>query len=240
MHVTKRGVDTALIITVDSTDEELRQLCHALKGTLGTAKHDSAPKRDDDWRSGWAALAELGVTAFCVPEAKGGFGFRVDAAVATAKELGAALHGSPYAGLATSAYVLADGADGPETGELLAGMLTGQRICAFGRLSRDGRVARLVDGALESDALLLEQSASCLLLLDPGAWTATASRHGFDVSRTCADVLVDPGRGLRTPMPAFALDLHELLLAADALGGVQRMLDRTISYAGQRCLWRKR
>ncbi|SQD99163.1 hypothetical protein FMEAI12_5130023 [Parafrankia sp. Ea1.12] len=40
-----------------------------------------------DWREGWSTLAELGVTGFCVPEAKGGVGLRPDAAVAVAMQL---------------------------------------------------------------------------------------------------------------------------------------------------------
>lgn len=187
------------------------------------------------WREKWGTLAELGVTGFCVPEEKGGVGLRVDAAVAVAMELGAALHGSPYAGLAAGARVLAL-ADDPVADQVLSGVLAGERVCGFGRLSRDGCVARLVDGVPESDALLLLDYSrdGATLLLDPLDWSADASRHGFDVSRTCADVTMAPGRGRRIAVPSDAVDLYELLLAADAVGGVQRMLERTVAYAGQR------
>ncbi|WP_241830238.1 acyl-CoA dehydrogenase family protein [Parafrankia colletiae] len=195
----------------------------------------SAPAAD--WREGWRALAELGVTGFCVPEEKGGIGLRADAAVAVATELGAALHGSPYAGLAASARVLAL-ADDPVADQVLSGVLSGERVCGFGRLSGDGRVARLVDGVAHSDALvLLEQDGDgATLLLDPLDWSADARHHGFDVSRTCADVTVVPGQGRRLVVPAVAVavDLYELLLAADTVGSAHRMLERTVTYAGQR------
>lgn len=197
-----------------------------------------APAPDADWRRRWAALIELGVTGFCVPEDRGGFGSRADAAVATAVELGAALHGSPYAGLTASAHALAHAAE-PDGGahELLGGILTGDRVCAFGRLDvGGGGVARVVDGAPEADALLLEDpgSGDLVLLADPSAWSVDASRHTFDVSRTCGDVTIDVASGRRVAANPVASDLYGLLLAADAIGGVRRMLDRTVAYAAQR------
>lgn len=175
------------------------------------------------------------MTGFCVPEEKGGVGLRADAAVAVATELGAALHGSPYAGLAASARVLALAGD-PAADQLLSGVLSGERVCGFGRLSRDGRVARLVDGVAHADALVLldHDGDGATLLLDPLDWSADARHHGFDVSRTCADVTAAPGQGRRLAAPADAVDLYELLLAADTVGSVHRMLERTVTYAGQR------
>lgn len=190
----------------------------------------------EDWRSGWPVVADLGVAAFCVPEEQGGFGLRVDAAVATAMELGAALHGAPYPGLTASAYVLGQVADEPLAVELLGGILSGERVCTFGQLSADGREARLVDGAADADALaLLETSGEGLLLfLNPADWSARPSSHTFDVSRACADVTLKAGAGHRVASPGCAAELFRLLLSADAVGGVEHMLDRTVTYARQR------
>ncbi len=180
-------------------------------------------------------MAELGVTAFCVPEAQGGFGLRVDVAAGAAVELGAALHAAPFAGLTASAHALAQ-ADDLMARELLSGILSGERICAFGYLGREGTIARLIDGAAESDAIVLvDRSGGLLLLADSSDWTMAARhRDGFDVSRQCADVAVSPGAGHQLPTTGIADELFRLLLAADAVGGVQRMLDRTVAYAGQR------
>jgi alkylation response protein AidB-like acyl-CoA dehydrogenase len=214
-------------------DDELRQLRQALRGTLGV-DDDAAPAPRDEWRPTWPALAELGVTAFCVPEDRGGFGRRVDAAVVTAMELGAALHPSPFAGISASAHALAQTAN-RESDELLAALLTGEQICAFGRLDATG-TARAVDGAPEADALLLDDPGAddLLLLTDRSAWTVATAPHPFDVSRRDGDVTVDPSRGRRVPGTATVRDLHRLLLAADAVGCVQRVLDRTVAYAGLR------
>ena len=59
-----------------TTDDDIRQLRAALRGVLGTADPDAVPTPDPEWRHGWPALAELGLTAFCVPEAKDGYGMQ--------------------------------------------------------------------------------------------------------------------------------------------------------------------
>jgi alkylation response protein AidB-like acyl-CoA dehydrogenase len=169
-----------------------------------------------------------------VPEERGGVGMAVDAAVAVAVELGGALHGSPYAGMVASVHALAH-ADDAEARELVADLLTGARTCAYGQLDQAG-TARGVDGAPEVDAFLFVDAAAgdLVLFTDPASWTVAARRSTFDVSRTCGDVSVDGARGRRIAADARARDLRGLLLAADAVGCVQRMLDRTVRYAGQR------
>ena len=232
--INESGVEAVLIAT-DTTDQDIQQLRQTLRKALGATQESLAPAHATDWRDGWHALAELGVTAFCVPEDKGGFGLRVDVAAAAAMELGAALHPAPYAGLTAAAHALAQ-ADDLMAQDLLSGILSGVRICAFGYLAREGTVARLIDGATESDAMVLaDRSGRLLLLADPGDWTAAASHHGgFDVSRQCGDIAVNPGAGRQLPRTGIPDELFRLLLAADALGGIQRMLDRTVAYAGQR------
>ncbi|MCK9897785.1 acyl-CoA dehydrogenase family protein [Frankia sp. AgB32] len=236
------GVDAVLTTTVaaDIPTDDVGALREALRAALGTTWQEHAPKTDVQWRPRWPVLAELGLPAFCVPEALDGFGLRVDVAASAAAELGAALHASPFAGLTASAHLLAHCAGNPQAEQVLAGVLAGERVCAFGYLGAGDQVARLVDGAPDADALVLLNRArgEFLLLEDPADWTADSRRHGFDLTRGCADVTPAAGRGhLLRPSPEAArraVDLYELLLAADAVGGVRRMLDRTITYAGQR------
>jgi hypothetical protein len=160
---------------------------------------------------------------------------RVDAAVAAAAELGAALHGAPFAGVTASAHALACSADDPAAAELLSAVLAGERICVFGTLHADGR-APMVDGAADADALVLHDPSTggIQLFSDPGDWQSESDRYGFDVSRSCADVIVAAGSGRRLPAAGHAVELYRLLLSADAVGGVQHMIDRTVAYAGQR------
>ncbi|CAO5188396.1 Acyl-CoA dehydrogenase [Frankia sp. AiPs1] len=191
---------------------------------------------------GWPTLAGIGLPAFCVPEERGGFGLRADAAAASATELGAALHGAPFAGLTASAHALAQITGDAVVDELLEGILGGERICAFGRLSPDDgtgtRTARQVDGAPAADALLLldPRRERALLFTDPADWQSRPLTDSFDVSRSGADVTVPVGAGRELELGALghAVELYHLLLAADALGSVRRMLDRTVAYAAQR------
>ena len=126
-------------------------------------------------------LTDLGAAGLCVPEERGGLGMQVEVAAATAMELGAALHGSPYGGLVASAHALAvTGADDAVASEVLAGILSGERICVYGRLVPGSDVALLVDGGPAADALLLEDpSAGDLVLVgDRAAWSETGQPTG--------------------------------------------------------------
>lgn len=205
---------------------------------------DTVPEMGLDWRAGWPLLAELGVAGFCVPEARGGYGFEVAAAIVASREFGGALHGSPYAGLIASVHVLA-GSDVNAPAELVDGILAGERICALGILNSaadesggDGitGIASLVDGAATADALLLiaPSSLDALLVAEPTAWAVEPILPTFDVSRSCGEVRLDHVPALRCSGGASALPLYRLLLAADTLGGVERMLDRTVLYVRDR------
>lgn len=200
-----------------TAEDEIRQLRDAVRGTLAAG------------RDGWPALAELGLAGLCAPESLGGSGLHVGAAVAVAEELGAALHPSPFAGITASVHALAAAGD-----ELAGPVVAGEAVCAYGVL-RGGR-AWAVDGAPGADALLLRDADGdgLLLLTDPAGWAADASRHTFDVGRAAADVAVAPGAGRPLPADPLADELHRLLLAADAVGAVRHVLDRTVAYAGER------
>ncbi len=175
-----------------------------------------------------------------MPETHGGLGLQAEVATATAMELGAALHGSPFAGLAASGHALAaassSGQAGEPAAEALAGIMAGTVICAYGRLDAASGIARTVDGAPIAGALLLDDPAAGNLVFLPHSsdWAIATTPHPFDVSRTCADVTVSAGRGHRIPASPTARELFHLLLAADALGGTQRALDTTVAYAKDR------
>ena len=97
-----------------------------------------------------------------------------------ASELGAALHGSPYAGLVASAHALA-AAPGRRSGGVGG---PGRRpvrrspSAPFGRLDPGADVARTVDGRPTADALLLEDptGGGLLLFADPRRGRRPGSR----------------------------------------------------------------
>jgi alkylation response protein AidB-like acyl-CoA dehydrogenase len=216
-------------------DDDLRQLSDALRGVLGYGKDEGAPTPDLNWTSNWPTLAELGLASFCVPEARGGFGTRADAAVIAAYALGEALSAAPFAGIAASALALAS-SDDEAASLLLDHLLDGTRTCAFGKFARDGVSAYSVDGASATDSLLLLDRGTDELVLftESSMWIVGPAATDFDVSRRCVDVMVDPSRGIRLAPVPRAVELHGLLLAADAVACVARMLDRTTTYAADR------
>ena len=219
------------------TGDDIRQLRKAIAGVLGTTDTETLPTPDPEWRQRWTALAELGLTALCVPEDQGGLGNQVEVAAASASELGAGLCGASYAGVVAASHALATAvADGDERAAgVLTALIAGESIAAYGRLGTDG-VARTVDGAPDAGALVLADAATgdLLLLDDPSTWTLADSLHPFDVTRSCADVTVDASSAHRIHADPVAADLFGLLLAADAVGGAERALDRTVAYAKDR------
>ena len=225
-----------------ATKDDIRQFREAVAGFLGTNNSDLPPAPDASWRMQWSALADLGITSLCVAEAHGGLGDQVEVAIATARELGAALHGSPYAGLITASHALsrASGA-GAGVSEVVAGIASGDVICAFGRSDVRSGTAHFVDGVPGAHALLLSDTGDGTLLLldDPTAWVASACGSMFDVSRSCSDLTFDPASGQSLAPQPGSTQMFGLLLAADALGGAERSLARMVSYASDRLAFGK-
>lgn len=224
-------------LSTSATSHDIRQFRDAVAGVLKRSD-ETLPAPDPGWRRGWSALADLGVVSFGVAEEHDGSGPQVEVAAATAMELGAALHGSPYAGLLASTHALSAlaGSGSAEASEVLADVIDGQRICAFGQLDHGTMIARNVDGAPEADALVLLDPVTdeLLLLTDPTTWQVRELPHPFDVSRRSGEVTAAMAGAHRLGACSAAPRLFGLLLAADALGGTERALDRTVAYARDR------
>ena len=234
-------MDVARVMAPRADADELRQLRDAIRGVIAPSEDGTAVDAIG-WRDSWQSLAALGAVALCVPEARGGYGLATEAAIAVAQELGAALHGSPYPGLVASTHALAAGGDTTEP--QLADLVHGRSVIAFGELSVFGTklelaaprgIARLVDGAQTADAFLLAVPASReLLLIDAMSCRVEPPSLQFDETRLCGDVVLEGEPAMTIASDHIAPELFRLLLAADALGGLQRMLERTVQYAADR------
>jgi alkylation response protein AidB-like acyl-CoA dehydrogenase len=236
---------------VTASREELAELRHALKGVLGIGSAEDAPILEDEWHKSWPSLAGMGLSALCMPEALGGLGNEATAALAASSVLGAGLHGSPYPAIVAAAFALSRGLDPAERKNVCDAIVSGTCVPTLAFLDPSARVteeadgvsvdgcARLVLGAADCESfLVLPSDSSAMAYVDAGDACTVTNAHSFDVTRSAADVVfdgahatpVEGGRELRTRTQW----LFGLLVAGDALGGTERMLERTRLYALER------
>jgi alkylation response protein AidB-like acyl-CoA dehydrogenase len=210
-------------------------------------------------RAIWTRLgAELGVLGLAVPEELGGAGGGLVDQAVVAEEFGAALVPGPVlgtVGLAVPALVALAGAEVEEG--LLASLVEGTRTAAFAVPDRGGRydpalvtvtesggtltgeVSQVVDGT--ADVLLVAARTGDgvgLFLADEAERVPLST---LDRTRRQATVrfAATPARALASGPAAeraitAALRTGAALLAAEQVGGAQRMLERTVAYAGTR------
>lgn len=104
-------------------------------------------------------------------------------------------------------------------------------------------VERLVAGAAEADRILvLDARSTKMVQVEVGSEIVVAPSPSFDVTRGFADLRFDAARATLVETNeetneetcARVERVFGLLLAADSLGGVERMLERTRRYALQR------
>ncbi|WP_219416823.1 acyl-CoA dehydrogenase family protein [Pseudonocardia nigra] len=203
----------------------------------------------------WARLGgELGVLGLAVPEALGGAGGGLVDQAVVAEEFGAALLPGPVfgtVGLVVPALVELGG------DELLADLLEGSRMAAFAVPDRSGRydpelvTVSASDGALSGEVRQVVDGAADVLLVAArgadgvGLYAVEGGERTplstLDRTRRQATVRFDatPGRLLAAGADAeraitAALRVGAALLAAEQVGGAQRLLDTTVAYAGTR------
>ncbi len=208
--------------------------------------------------------SELGVLGMSVPEADGGVGGSlVDQAVAV-EEFGAALGCGPLFGtvyLAIPALVACG--SGPTRDELLAALVEGERTAAFAindsaggfdpnvtvtavgsgdAAVLTGTAARVVDATAADVVLVAARGSDGVSLY---AVDAPDVRRiplvTMDLTRPQADVIFSdsPARLLAGPADAERVITHALqvgaaLLAVEAVGAAQHMLDLSVEYAKSR------
>jgi alkylation response protein AidB-like acyl-CoA dehydrogenase len=203
----------------------------------------------------WTRLGgELDVLGLAVPDERGGAGGGLVDQAVVAEEFGAALVPGPVLGtigLAVPALLAAGESDLGD--ELLGALVAGERTAALAVpadmlapgpgnvVAQDdhltGEIAQVVDGG--ADVLLVPArtaDGTALYSTDGGERTLLST---LDQTRRQARVRFDgtPARLLATGADAAiaaALRVGGALLAAEQVGGAQRLLDLTVAYAGTR------
>ena len=196
----------------------------------------------------WQAFtADLGLAGVAVPEAEGGVGLGMVELAILAEEAGrhvAALPLLASVGLAIPAILAGGSAE--QRARLLPRLAAGDLVASFAEAAPattwsddtltgaalhvpHGARADLFVVAVGEAVLLVEREAPGLTVTPLISMDQTRPYARLDFGAVAAEPLADPAAAL-----AAARRTGALVLAADALGGAQACLDRTVAYAQER------
>ncbi|WP_298674481.1 acyl-CoA dehydrogenase [uncultured Sphingomonas sp.] len=194
------------------------------------------------WR---AFCTDLGLAGIAVPEAHGGSGLGLVEFATIAEAAGAQVAALPLLGLAMPARAIAAGGSAAQKQEWLPHIASGEVIAAAGgshdlRATGD-RLTGSVDFVPHGGVADMFVFAS-----DAGAWIVRADAPGLAIERA---VTMDQTRPLARvtladtpadPLPEWQAGIAAaraggwICVAAEALGGAQATLDRTVAYSKER------
>ena len=197
-------------------------------------------------RALWSSFCtELGLAGIALPETYGGAGLGMIEFALVAEAAGAQVAALPLLGLATAARAIAAGGSDNQKSKWLPKLLSGEAIAGFAGMPK----ADYADGKLNGTFDLVAHGAiaDVFVFVVPGkAWIVCADAPGvsvlpyttMDQTRPLAKVVLEnaPAEALSDPESAIGA-VHSggwICLAAEALGGAQSALDRTIAYAKDR------
>lgn len=211
-----------------------------------SARTRAAMAGDGIDRTLWTAFCtELGLANVALPEAYGGAGLGLIEFALVAEAAGAHVAAMPLLGLATAARAIAAGGSQVQKALWLPKLGSGETIAACQAMPK----ADYADGKLSATFDLVPHGgvADIFVLVVPGhAWIVRADAPGVSISTYTT---MDQTR----PLAKVTLDLVSseplldaeaaikaahaggwICLAAEALGGAQAALDRTVAYAKER------
>ena len=211
--------------------EEQKAIQDAVRGTLADSwsmerLHGFADGEDDFDRASWAALMALGLGGMLTPDS--GLGL-LDAALVC-----------EMAGEAA--------APGPLIGQLLAvaALAHGVSDVSLDALVSGEKVATLVHGgsayvpcARAADYFLIVDRDAGVRLVAAGSGVTIEPVRAADRTRPMSKAAIADGAGetlfaATDPMTARLADAALILVAADALGGAQKVTDMSVAYAKER------
>lgn len=172
-----------------------------------------------------------GFTGIGIPEEAGGQGGGLLEAAILAEELGrgAVPADGLYASLLAARALVTGGGDA----DLIAAIAEGEAVAALalpGDRPLDGPPGDASPLALVLGAPLATHFVDAGLGVHEAAGVDVAPRRLLDRTRSVGDVALAPGGAASTDVACWGA----VLVAADALGACQRMLDLTVEYVGQR------
>lgn len=233
------AMDEDLVELADSVGDFL-----ASRGDARAIAEAAGSATPGQW-SRWAALCEMGLPALRLP-APDGVGARLLEATAVAERLGAVLLPEP----AVSAIVLARALQECSAGGLLDELLAGSRVIGLcghdtATLTKEavlqGTICAPADDMIASVAVVATrgQRESALVVFDASQLPAPRARLGLDLTRPWAEVDVsglEPTHVLAIPEESAwqVRSAFAVLTLAELVGGMQAMLNATITYVTDR------
>ncbi|KTE16562.1 acyl-CoA dehydrogenase family protein [Sphingopyxis sp. H115] len=196
----------------------------------------------------WQGFAgDLGLAGVAIPEDQGGVGLGMVELAILAEEAGRHVATLPLLasiGLAIPATLAGGRTD--QTARLLPSLASGELVASFAQAAPGttwndrtltgaalhvphGASAGLFIVAVGSDAFLVKRSAPGLSVAPLTSLDQTRPYARLDFGGVAAEPLADPAAAIATAHRTGAL-----VIAADALGGAQACLDRTVAYAKER------
>ena len=201
----------------------------------------------------WKGLAELGLTGTCIPSEHGGTDLGLLEAALLSEELGR--HAAPLflEGHLLAGLAIATGGTDAQKANLLPKLASGEQIGTLALASRESRAswcdwtvapggsgtssASLVPMADVADVLIVGcQGGQLGILESQRANLVTRSAHGLDQSRHLFEISFDQAAVEPLPeLPGEVLcDALITLLAADAFGAANKLVEITVAYAMER------
>lgn len=214
-------------------------------------RHDPQPND----RAIWASLAELGIAGVLVPEAQGGAGLGLLDAALVAGVLGHAATPAPFLSTSVMAVTALREVGGPDAEGWLAGIATGELVVGVAvtelfsvreragvKLAGErltGKAMMAID-ACAADLLLIAVDDATLAVVDAKADGVTIERLlTVDATRDTSEIVFDAapvkavfsgaGNAVRR-----TLDAGRIVLAADALGCCESMVEQAVAYSKER------
>lgn len=185
----------------------------------------------------WTAFCrELGLAGIGLPEEHGGAGLGMVEFAIVAEAAGAQVSAIPLLGLATAARAIAAGGSDAQKAEWLPKLISGEAI-ATALVATDAQTPLAPHGA-SADLILLAIGERAWLAQPNNAGVTVTPMTTMDQTRPFAHIAFDSAdvEALENG-PAATLAARVggwICLAAEALGGAQACLDRTVAYAKER------
>lgn len=210
----------------------------AVRGTLtetwGIDKlHAFADAEADFHRESWDALMGLGIGGLAVPEDSGGTGLGLLDAALVCEVVGEAAAPGPLIGQLLAAIAVSQ-TDSEAARARLPEIVSGEAIAT---LALDGE---LVQSARAASLFLADDGQGGLQLIEAGGGVTIEPVQPTDRSRKVSRVVFGPEAkahglcGRNDPLAQRIREAALVLIAADALGGAQRVTDMSVGYAKER------